>query len=136
MSTDYSDDFAFDPTELTFDAPNICPSLVSLSIGDLELLRFGVIGINHAGMTTRYTLREADEAGRPTKHVLGLSVHEALKPILNGAQIVRYLEDWVGEGRLRDEVIRCDLIHPVGAQLRMRLIFDPAVRTRFILIER
>jgi len=135
MPIEYSDQFHFDPSELRFDAPDIARRLESLSLTDLGLLRFGVIGFNERFITTRYNLREADPAGRPSKQVLGHSIDEALMPILNASQIIRHLAKIISEERHHDWTFRCDLLYPVGAQLRIRMVYHSSIPTRYLLIE-
>lgn len=135
MPIDYSEPFEFDPSELLFDTPDIAYSLESMSIADLGLLRFGVIGFNKDLITTRYNLRESDPAGLPSKKVLGHPIDEALSPILNASQIIRHLAGLLTEKRNHDWIFRCDLLHPVGDQLRIRMVYHSSIRTRYLLIE-
>lgn len=135
MSFEYSDEHGFDPSELTFQAPDIASHLESLSLTDLGLLRFGVIGVNESGTTTRYNLRESDVAGRPTREVLGHPVAEALAPLLNGMQINSYLTDKIGAKQPHDETFNCDLLHPVGVQVNIRVVCTPTSNTQYVLIE-
>jgi len=135
MSSDYSDQHGFDPSELMFQAPDIASHLESLTLTDLALLRFGVIGVNESGTTTRYNLREADVAGRSTKEVVGHPVAEALAPLLNASQINGYLSDKISSKQLHDETFNCDLLHPVGVQVKIRMVCTPTIKTQYLLIE-
>jgi len=136
MSSEYSDQHGFDPSDLRFDSPDVISHLESLSMTDLALVRFCVIGVNEAGITTRYNLRESDLAGRPSRQVLGHSVNEALAPILNASQLVDYLAAKTGAQSRHDEIFSCDLLDVLGVQIRMRMVCDPAIRTRYLLIDR
>jgi len=134
MSIEYSDYHEFDPSDLVFESPEIVAHLESLSMTELSLLRFGVIGVNESAITTRYNLREADLMGRPTKQVLGHAVVEALVPLLNGEQVARHFIARINDEQCHDENFSCDLLEPVGRQVEIRMICDPDIRTRYLLI--
>lgn len=135
MSSQYSDQHGFDPSELTFQAADIASHLESLTLTDLGLLRFGVIGVNESGTTTRYNLRESSPAGRPTRQVVGHPIAEALAPLLNAAQVCSYLTEKIGSKQRHDEIFTCDLLYPVGAQVKIRMVCSPTIKTKYLLLE-
>ncbi len=136
MSFDYSDQHGFDPSELSFDAKDVVSHLESLSLTEIGLLRFGVIGVNEDCLTTRYNLRESEPIGRPMRQTVGQPVDQALAPILNGEQIANHLAKMIAADEKSDETFTCDLLDRVGVKVRLRMVCDPSVRTRYLLIDR
>lgn len=133
---DYSDQHGFDPSELSFEARDVVSHLESLSMTEIGLLRFGVIGVNEASITTRYNLRESEPMGRPMRQTVGQPVIEALAPILNGEQIANHLAKKIAADEKSDEIFACDLLDRIGVQVKLRIVCDPTVRTRYLLVER
>ncbi|MFK7963573.1 MAG: hypothetical protein AB8C46_06345 [Burkholderiaceae bacterium] len=103
---------------------------------EIGLLRFGVIGVNEASITTRYNLRESEPMGRPMRQTVGQPVIEALAPILNGEQIANHLAKKIAADEKSDEIFACDLLDRIGVQVKLRIVCDPTVRTRYLLVER
>jgi photoactive yellow protein len=108
-------------------------ALEAAPAGMLDTLLFGVVGLNHAGEVEVYNATESRLAGLSRESVLGQHFFVAVGPCMNNALVA---------GRFESERV-LDATVPYVLTFRMRptpvtlrLLQEPGVRRRYILIQR
>lgn len=108
-----------------------------LEAGDVDRLDFGVIGFDAGCVVRVYNQFESLAAGLLRERVLGLHLFETVAPCMNNYLVAQRFEDAAAQGLALDETIDYVLtlrMRPTPVQLR--LLADPALRYRYVLVQR
>jgi photoactive yellow protein len=98
-----------------------------------DRLPFGVVGLDAAGLTKIYNATEARMAGLKPDAVLGQDFFDAVAQCMNNYMVAQRFAD---EPEL-DAIIPYVLtLRMRPTKVRLRLLADPSVPLRFVLIER
>jgi photoactive yellow protein len=125
------------PSAPDFHAPGLLHTLQGLSDPALDTLPFGVIGFGPDGRVTHYNRCEAQAAHFEPARVIGQHVFIELAPCMNNYLVAGRFEDRLAAGAALDETLPWVLtfrMRPTPVQLR--LLADPAVTTRYLLVRR
>ncbi len=99
----------------------------------LDALPFGVVGIDANSITTRYNLRESKLAGLSQDSVLGQDFFMTTGICMNNFLVAQRFEDEASLDVILDYVLT---LRMRPTPVKLRLLKDPAVATRYILIHR
>lgn len=122
---------------LGFDDPDLLAALQAAPDARLDALTYGVIGFDAQQRVTRYNQYEATMARFPQDTVLGQHVFVELAPCLNNYLIAGRFEEALAAGQALDATLPYVLTFRMRpTRVRMRLLADPSVATRFILVDR
>lgn len=103
----------------------------------LDALDFGVIGMDNLGLVRRYNRFESEAAGLSRERVLGQPLFTVVAPCMNNFMVAQRFEDAVTEQKALDDTIAYVLtlrMRPV--KVRLRLLYQPGLAQRFVLVER
>ena len=116
---------------------DLLAQLEALSAEGLDQLPFGVIGFDAAGNVVRYNAYESQAALFPVDTVMGQHVFIELAPCLNNYLVAGRFEEAAVAGTALDETMPYVLTFRMRpTRVRMRILFDPAVDTRYLCILR
>jgi photoactive yellow protein len=99
----------------------------------LDVLPFGVIGLGPSGDVEVYSAAEARMAGLSRESVVGRHFFTAVAPCMNNFMVAQRLEDEPVLDAVIDYVLTFRM-RPTPVKLR--LLKDPAVARRYLLIQR
>lgn len=120
-----------------FDQADLLQVLESLDAHGLDGLEFGVIGFAADGLVTRYNRNESQQSGLEPERVLGHDVFTVVAQCLNNFLVAQRFEDAAAEELPLDETIDYVLTWRMRpCKVRLRMLWAPAVDTRYIAIER
>lgn len=120
-----------------FAQSDLLPALSSGAEEYLDNLAFGVIGFDAEGVVRQYNAFESRAAGLSPQRVLGQPLFTHVAPCMNNFMVAQRFEDAAGAGERLDATIDYVLtlrMRPV--KVRLRLLADPAVAMRYVLIQR
>lgn len=122
------------PDHVALDFETIKPdALAAMSAEALDSLPFGVIGIDGSGIAERYNATEARAAGLRPDTVIGVHFFQSVAQCMNNFMVAQRFED---EPMLDDIIPYVLTLRMRPTPVRMRLLADPNVALRFILIHR
>ncbi len=117
---------------LSYDAITLA-ALEAASPEMLDTLPFGVVGLNHAGEVEAYNATEARLAGLSRESVIGQHFFLAVGPCMNNALVAGRFEN----ERVLDATVPYVLTFRMRpTPVRLRLVQQPGVRRRYLLIQR
>lgn len=122
---------------LTFDEPELGTRLQALDAATLDLLEFGVIGMDAATLVRVYNRFESTEAALGAGRVLGQPLFTSVAPCMNNFLVAQRFEDAAAHGEALDVTIDYVLtlrMRPV--RVRLRLIAGPGAPLRYVLVHR
>ena len=111
--------------------------LQQFSDADIDLLEFGVIGIDAAGVVRRYNAFESKLAGLSPQRVLGHPLFTVVAPCMNNFMVAQRFEDAAITATALDVTIDYVLtlrMRPV--KVRLRLLAQPGEGMRYVLVQR
>jgi photoactive yellow protein len=112
-------------------------TIAVLDAADIDMLAFGVIGFDAAGYVRVYNKIESQAAGLALGRVIGRHIFESVAPCMNNYLVAQRFEDASREGMELDATIDYVLtLRLKPTPVRMRLLYSPAARYRYILIQR
>ncbi len=121
-----------DGRSLTFDAVTIA-KLDAADDATLDGADFGVVGLDARCITTRYNLRESQWAGLSRDSVIGQDFFMTTGICMNNFLVAQRFEDEEHLDVVLDYVLT---LRMRPTPVKLRLLKDPAVATRYILIRR
>jgi photoactive yellow protein len=124
---------------LSFDHAAVHADLDARSDAELDLLDFGVIGFDSAGMVRRYNTFESKAAGLLPERVLGNHLFTRVAPCMNNFMVAQRFEDAAAAGQPLDATIDYTLtlrMRPVKVALRLLSQPGAASGTRYVLVRR
>ena len=122
---------------LDFDSPGLCDRLQDLPTDALDALPFGVIGFDAAGHIARYNRYEVDAAMFERDAVIGQHVFVELAPCFNNYLIAGRFDEAAEQQQVLDESLPYVLSFRMRpTRVRLRLLADPALAWRFVLVLR
>jgi photoactive yellow protein len=116
------------------DAPDLAAVLEST---DIDRLAFGVIGFDANCIVQTYNQLESVSAGLRPERVIGQHLFESVAPCMNNFLVAQRFEDAAEQGRPLDDTIDYVLtLRMRPTPVRLRLLADPALRWRYVLVQR
>jgi photoactive yellow protein len=122
---------------LSFSDPALQTELDRCSNDDLDMLEFGVIGIDEAGLVQRYNHFESKAAGLSSPRVLGQPLFTVVAPCMNNFMVAQRLEDARASGTALDATLDYVLtlrMRPV--KVKLRLLAAAGATWRYVLVQR
>ncbi len=120
-----------------FDSEQLCQMLNDLPAEALDELPFGVIGFDAEHTVVRYNRHESQAAKFPVSEVLGQQVFVELAPCLNNYIVALRFEVAAQQSQPLDAVVPYVLTFAMRpTRVRLRLLSDPALALRFVLVQR
>jgi photoactive yellow protein len=122
---------------LSFSDPALQTELDRCSNDDLDMLEFGVIGIDEAGLVQRYNHIESKAAGLSSPRVLGQPLFTVVAPCMNNFMVAQRLEDARASGTALDATLDYVLtlrMRPV--KVKLRLLAAAGATWRYVLVQR
>lgn len=116
---------------------DLLTTLRQLSDPELDLLDFGVIGIDSSDVVRRYNAFESQLAGLSPQRVLGHPLFTVVAPCMNNFMVAQRFVDAATAALPLDDTIDYVLtlrMRPI--KVRMRLLSMPGESMRYVLIER
>jgi len=104
---------------------------------ELDALDFGVIGINAAGVVTRYNSFESKAAGLSLDRVLGQPLFTVVAPCMNNFLVAQRFEDAQASSSALDTTVDYVLtfrMRPIKVKLRLLAAADAS--SRYVLVQR
>lgn len=124
-------------TTISFNNLLMVARLDQLSDHQLDSLHFGVIGFDRDCKVRRFNRVEQTSAGLTQAKVLGLHIFEAVAPCLNNFLVAqRYHDASIATETLDDTVEHMLTFHMRLTPATLRLLSNPAVAMRYLLIQR
>ncbi|WP_245965748.1 phosphonate transporter [Pseudorhodoferax soli] len=118
----------------TMDAPDLAAVLEST---DIDRLAFGVIGFDANCIVQTYNQLESASAGLRPERVVGQHLFESVAPCMNNFLVAQRFEDAAEQGRPLDDTIDYVLtLRMRPTPVKLRLLADPALRWRYVLVQR
>ena len=122
---------------LHFDTPGLCRLLNEAPISLLDELPYGVIGFLPNGRIQRYNRHESQMAFFERDTVLGQHVFLELAPCLNNYLVETRFADADAAGQPLDDTLPYVLTFRMRpTRVRLRMLSDPDLPLRFVLIHR
>jgi photoactive yellow protein len=116
------------------DAPDLATVLES---ADVDRLAFGVIGFDADCIVQVYNQLESASAGLRPDRVLGQHLFESVAPCMNNFLVAQRFEDAAAQARPLDETIDYVLtLRMRPTPVKLRLLADPSLRWRYVLVQR
>jgi photoactive yellow protein len=126
-----------EPAALTFDQANLGALLDALDEAQLDLVPFGVIGMDDSTAVTRYNALESQHAGLTPPRVLGHPLFAVVAPCMNNFMVGQRFDDAAAAGEALDDTIDYVLtLRMRPTKVKLRLIASPASATRYVLVNR
>lgn len=120
---------------MKFDTPGLLAGLEALTVDALDALPFGVVGLDASGRVERYNAYEAALSGLTPARVIGKHFFTAIAPCMNSPMLAGQLRDAERRKATLDDTLDFVLAFRSGPlPARVRLLFDPAVARRYIVI--
>lgn len=117
-----------------FDAPDLSNTLER---GEADRLAFGVIGFDADCIVQVYNQVESAAAGLLPQRVLGHHLFESVAPCMNNFLVAQRFEDAAAQARGLDDTIDYVLtLRMRPTPVKLRLLADPALRWRYVLVQR
>jgi photoactive yellow protein len=104
---------------------------------ELDVLDFGVIGIDEAGVVQRYNSFESKAAGLSIQRVIGQPLFTVVAPCMNNFMVAQRFQDAVASRSTLDATIDYVLtlrMRPV--KVKLRLLAAPGGVCRYVLVQR
>ena len=104
---------------------------------ELDVLDFGVIGFDTAGLVSRYNSFESKAAGLSPQRVVGHPLFTVVAPCMNNFMIAQRFDDTAAESSTLDTTIDYVLtlrMRPV--KVKLRLLAVPGGSCRYVLVRR
>ncbi|KQP49683.1 PAS domain-containing protein [Pseudorhodoferax sp. Leaf274] len=116
------------------DAPDLAAVLERT---DVDQLGFGVIGFDADCIVRVYNKHESAAAGLLPERVLGHHLFESVAPCMNNFLVAQRFEDAAAASSALDDTIAYVLtLRMRPTPVRLRLLADPALRWRYVLVQR
>lgn len=123
--------------KLTFDHSDALTHLEALDEGQFDALDFGAIGIDAAGVVTRYNAHESRLAGLAQQRVVGSPLFTVVAPCMNNFMVAQRFEDAAEQAAPLDATIDYVLtLRMRPAKVHLRLLAAPETATRYVLVRR
>ena len=122
---------------LDFAQPDIFDPLLALTADGLDLLEFGVIGIDAETVVRDYNALESRMAGLSRERVVGHPLFTVVAPCMNNFMVAQRFEEAAATGQALDLTLDYVLtlrMRPIKVQLR--LLASPKSARRFVLVSR
>ena len=122
---------------LHFSDTGLLPALQQLSDADLDMLEFGVIGIDASDVVRRYSAFESRMAGLSPQRVLGHPLFTVVAPCMNNFMVAQRFVDAATAALPLDVTIDYVLtlrMRPV--KVKLRLLAAPGEGMRYVLVLR
>lgn len=121
---------------MTFDSPDLLATLEASTPDAIDELPFGVVGLDAAGRIDRYNRHESTLSGMTPERVIGKHFFTAVAPCMNSPMLAGQLRSAEQQGTALDDTLDYVLAFRSGPlPARVRLLFDPAVTRRYIVIK-
>jgi len=122
---------------LNFSDPGLITALHTATDAALDTLDFGVIGMDSRCVVQRYNRFESDAAGLSRERVVGHPLFTVVAPCMNNFMVAQRFEDAEADQTPLDDTIAYVLtlrMRPV--KVRLRLLYQPGMAQRFVLVDR
>ena len=122
---------------MTFDAVDALQSLDAATDEALDLMTFGVIGMDPDGQVQRYNSWESKAAGLSPAKVLSHHLFTVVAPCMNNFMVAQRFEDANKDGSTLDATIDYVLtlrMRPI--KVKLRLLAKPRGARRYVLVQR
>ena len=120
-----------------FDQPDIASALQHMSPAELDQLAFGVIGFDAATMVRLYNAYESRVAGLRASSVLARPLFKVVAPCMDNYLVSLRFEEAAQARVALDATIPYVLtLRMRPTRVRLRLVADPAVDMRYVLVDR
>jgi photoactive yellow protein len=122
---------------LHFSDAGLLPALQQLSDAELDMLEFGVIGIDASDVVRRYNALESRLAGLSPQRVLGHPLFTVVAPCMNNFMVAQRFVDATTAALPLDVTIDYVLtlrMRPV--KVKLRLLATPGEGMRYVLVLR
>ncbi|MDB5733047.1 MAG: photoactive yellow protein [Variovorax sp.] len=123
--------------DIAFDSARVLDAIDGAADADLDTLEFGIIGFDGASVVRRYNAFESRMAGLSVQRVIGQPLFTIVAPCMNNYMVAQRFEDATESATKLDDTIDYVLtlrMRPV--KVKLRLLADPAVRMRYLLVQR
>lgn len=107
--------------------------LESMTVEERDALPFGVVGFDPATIVKTYNATEARMSGLDPSTVVGVPFFDAVAQCMNNFLVAQRFED---EPQLDDIVPYVLTLRMRPTRVRLRLLAEPGVARRYVLIER
>ena len=107
------------------------------STNQLDVLDFGVIGIDSEGLVQRYNSCESKASGLSSQRVLGKPLFTVVAPCMNNFMVAQRFDDAGASGGTLDVTVDYVLtlrMRPV--KVKLRLLAAPGGASRYVLVQR
>lgn len=126
-----------DAASLQFDQAGLGPLLDALDDAQLDLVPFGIIGMDGSTAVTRYNALESQHAGLTPPRVLGSPLFTVVAPCMNNFMVGQRFDDAAAAGEALDDTIDYVLtLRMRPTRVKLRLIATPGSATRYVLVNR
>lgn len=123
-------------TVATFEQPDVLQLLEKGNSAELDLLDFGVIGMDSNNNVQTYNTTEAKFAGLTRENVLGANLFTTVAPCMNNFMVAQRFEDALASGQDLDVTIDYVLtLRMRPKQVRLRLLARHGSALRYVLIK-
>lgn len=122
---------------IAFTSTDLPRWLAQATDADLDLLDFGTLGIDAAGLVCRYNQFESAAAGLSSARVLGHPLFTVVAPCMNNFLVAQRFEDALASGDTLDDTIDYVLtlrMRPV--KVKLRLLASADASGRWVLVQR
>ncbi len=122
---------------MEFDQIGLLSALDAADDATLDVMTFGVIGIDSEGQVQRYNSWESKAAGLSPVKVLGHHLFTVVAPCMNNFMVAQRFEDALNDGSALDATIDYVLtlrMRPI--KVKLRLLADASVARRYVLVQR
>jgi photoactive yellow protein len=116
------------------DVPDLATTLERVEV---DRRTFGVIGFDADGIVQVYNHAESQAAGLLPERVLGRHLFETVAPCMNNFLVAQRFEDAAALAQPLDDTIDYVLtLRMRPTPVRLRLLADPKLRWRYVLVQR
>ena len=108
-----------------------------LESGGVDRLGFGIIGFDDDYLVRVYNRTESVVAGLSPERVMGFHLFDSIAPCMNNFLVAQRFQDAVAQGLALDDTISYVLtLRMRPTPVKLRLLALPALRYRYVLVER
>jgi len=122
---------------VSFDDAQILQTIANASDGELDLLDFGLIGFDVAGVVRAYNAYESKCAGLSPERVKNHPLFTVVAPCMNNFLVAQRFEDAASAGAPLD--VKLDYVLTLRmkpVKVKLRLLFEPDLHLRYVLVLR
>lgn len=121
--------------QITFDQNNIVEALSKISDDELNLIDFGITGLDNDFMVTRYNKYLVNLSGVSIQSAVGFHYFSNIAPCMNNFMVSQKLEDAIDEGTSIDETINYVLsVKMKPTKVKIRLVYNSDLMVSYVLI--